>query len=553
VACGATESEYARSSALFSPPPKRSGTLTEKLLLIADTQYQHLYGRGAYARTGLADKVASTAVRPAQLDMFASSLVRQACETATAQLIHLGDAANGSCYQELQRFFTSMQECRKDPQAWVLAPGNHDGFFMGNTDTSCDAKSWVDVCEQGNELTKDETVALLVLKLREAWPRAVVTDNLLENEEGSFLVEAAWRSSSDRDDRFESYLSQLIELTSFDSWLGKIPCSPPSGPTRRVFGVVLDTSQYEERPALLPRLRNAGWTGDILPEQQHVIESWVMDPVRAEAFFVLFAHHPIKDLTPRARGFLKTLVERNPNIVLFVSAHTHSGAVYRWPWRGRNQAVEPEAGSNRSEATGDLIELNVGSVIDQPNEWRDLQLFCDGGKVFVASAINPDETEIECDDAWLPPDDEIVGYKQLTSLEEGEMQLALIRAQAASWLRLLQRVGLSDPHASAALSAELRNALGRETSDGLTHVVRRIECIEAKDSDLALPPGCLELALPAPPAADSGRKAMLRLTRERFKRCVAKYASRADELASPCVREHEDYRFPVLTRWKNGR
>ena len=118
--------------------PQSVTPLTDKVVIIADTQFQYLYGEGAVGRDATADRVASTAVRPAQLDMFSGSLLHEACSVTGGPLLHLGDAANTSCSTELEQFFAIMKTCRASSQ-WAFAPGNHDGFFVGTLDTRCNA------------------------------------------------------------------------------------------------------------------------------------------------------------------------------------------------------------------------------------------------------------------------------------------------------------------------------------------------------------------------------------------------------------------------------
>jgi hypothetical protein len=44
-------------------------------------------------------------------------------------VVHLGDAADVSCPEELDRFLAIMGRSGK---TWFYTPGNHDGYFTGN-------------------------------------------------------------------------------------------------------------------------------------------------------------------------------------------------------------------------------------------------------------------------------------------------------------------------------------------------------------------------------------------------------------------------------------
>ncbi|MFW5740121.1 MAG: hypothetical protein ACOC1F_07125, partial [Myxococcota bacterium] len=223
--------------------PPSSTPLSQRVLLIGDNQVQHLSGKGIVERTSAADRAAGTAIRPVQLDMFAHQLLIDACEAVPQiPIIHLGDAANAACLQELERAFELMRRCGPN-RPWVMAPGNHDGFLMGSVDRPCRVEEWNHACYDAanpgdHRLTKDLLVERI---LRETWLPSSGGDftvACLESAEDGFdgcragivqrpagqrasgshprqaiLVEARFRI--DREARWKSYVLQTVDLSAF--------------------------------------------------------------------------------------------------------------------------------------------------------------------------------------------------------------------------------------------------------------------------------------------------------------------------------------------------
>jgi hypothetical protein len=218
---------------------------------------------------------------------------------------------------------------------------------------------------------------------------------------------------------YESYVVQWIDLTV-----------RPSFP---VGAILLDTASYGFRPALLPPHRNAGLTGDITPEQVSQVECWLAgaDP---STTWALMGHHPFDALTRSGRTLLdelRTLI----GCRLYVSAHTHSGRyiVHGKPDDDRAPDLEdPDA----------WIELNVGSILDWPQEYRRLSFFRyadferEGDPVRVGfrseRSTLREELEIELGNPswqeWLPAPDEpdySLRYARLDSLGAGDAEIVL--------------------------------------------------------------------------------------------------------------------------------
>src|SRR5687767_4156122 len=113
-------------------PPR--ATPTGALWLFADSQIHNTTGALTRSKSALADQRASNvAIRPPSLDIWADVVLASISarihrEAGAAPAFFLGDAANVSCIEEYTRFLDAIG----GELLWFGAPGNHDGFFMGN-------------------------------------------------------------------------------------------------------------------------------------------------------------------------------------------------------------------------------------------------------------------------------------------------------------------------------------------------------------------------------------------------------------------------------------
>ncbi len=504
IGCGSAESTPRASNRAkvgFHAPAGDVTALTRRVVLLADTQFQYLHGAGIDMRTTWADLAAATAIRPPQLDMFSSALLEDACHRTTGPIIHVGDAGNGSCVGELDTMLEIFGRCRA-PGEWVFAPGNHDGFFLGTSDRLCEADIWEKHCGgAGQALTKPRMVQQYLSKhLRPAY--SLVTESTTVEAAGDvecaraatpgLLDRVCWRTPDD--ERWASFIVQQIDL------------SPPG--TKRVRGVLLDTSQFADHPKPLPTARDAGSTGSVLDDQVEVVERWIRS---AEGeLFVLFGHHPLDELDGRAWARLDALISRNPTVVLYVSAHTHRGWV-----------------REHSLAGGPFIELNLASMTDPPNEVRDLQLLAHEGSVFFDSEANPGIESPECLAEWTAPAGEYLAYRSVRGLDPVGTQTKLLELQAKAWRRLIDQVGFTDEAAARRVRASLDGALRVRGPDREARL--RAAVVEASRADAT---ERVRVARDEPDPSTAER-------RRRYRRCMALEAGRAEKLPARRNRPRE--------------
>ena len=106
--------------------------LTDSIVLVADNQLHNIYSDPVKLfRTAFTDKLISTSIRPALQDFYGQDVLHYVVseEFEDRPIVHLGDACDFSCTGEFAKFFSIMKSADGE---WVMAPGNHDGYFFGN-------------------------------------------------------------------------------------------------------------------------------------------------------------------------------------------------------------------------------------------------------------------------------------------------------------------------------------------------------------------------------------------------------------------------------------
>jgi|GEM_PF-2873351 len=376
--CSAAPSASPRYSFFNSSATGNWPLLTERFILLADNQTQHLYGKPIWLRAGAAPKFLSAAVRPLQLDLYGQDLLK---EVVTKQrgnkmpMIHLGDALNFSCQVEMTRFFGLMEDATQpaagyERTTWVLAPGNHDGYFFGNEGRS---DSWSDACTNGGgPVTHADFIRRYLAELAGQFPwlgdlnadSGIRVEPAVPPDNGSFVQGVAWHLDSAKP--WLSYVVQLVDMTA--KQYGGVPPN-----TQTVFGLLFDTSEYDDSPVLIsqsarlatarlpaaPAQYDAGETGNIRADQVAAARTLLETAVSRTAlkpFVVLMGHHPFNALTESAQSAIEE-IRHDYFVPIYVSAHTHHAQYF-------------------VNETGPFnwLELNLGSVLDWQPEFRDFAL-----------------------------------------------------------------------------------------------------------------------------------------------------------------------------------
>ena len=538
LASCATKSMPDSASILYEQPP-RSQPLSQRVFLVADNQLNYLYGDPNFMRTDVADQAVHVAIRPVQQDLFGQAALEWAVATArhlTHPILHLGDALNVGCEKEWAAFLRVMDAGRAknedgtwklDPDGgypvtpegypvspWYMAPGNHDAFFMGNTqDTSGE---WDAACGgKGGALTKDELVGVYLQHLTQQHQALA---EALQDETGQWLREGcidragtcgsmpagagllhglAWRI--DEEEPWRSYLVQAVDLTFARN-------------ARKVIAILFDSAQYDDAPTLIPWSEgarclpeqierclpsNAGTTGVVGSDQLEHLETWA-EAFAKDTVTILMSHHRPQNLRSDALDRVESLPEEL-FVPLYVSAHSHAGRYDVW-----------------DTTEGGALELNVGSMLDWPVEFRNLELntfqTSDGtaqigistglfrlpeafGEAVTAELtpnrdddweVSPSKPrrpgsgplDIERDSYYLKPTE-----PRLASLSPSAMQAELMRTGLASFARYLAEVptdwaktpkGLGSARSDAEIQAVIRTTFEGDDTSELIALLERL-------------------------------------------------------------------------------
>jgi hypothetical protein len=364
IACSSPAPSLPRSYLLSPSAPQEAKEISRPVWLVADNQIHNLYGEPIpLLRTGLADRLVEWAIRSVQLDFYGEYLLRWFLERrASAEpvhpVIHLGDASDISCTGEFERFLEIMRLAKG---GWVMAPGNHDGFFYGDEQADLEGDSdWTDGCKNAGEpMTKDRFIRLYLQALndqygqegRPLWTGPSIPsrgDWRVDSEKSagranSFLSAVTW--NIDEGHPWRSFLVQELDLSAADEPV-------------KVKAVILDTVQYRWKPCLLPLFLNAGWTGGLRDDQVDVVRSWIGQPGVSNpakpCLWILFGHHRFEELGSSSQKAVDDLRKRSAAL-LYVSAHDHQG---KFVVNGKDYEE------------GNWLELNLGSALDWPAEAR---------------------------------------------------------------------------------------------------------------------------------------------------------------------------------------
>ncbi|HEX2688476.1 MAG TPA: hypothetical protein VHN14_17720, partial [Kofleriaceae bacterium] len=337
-------------------------------------------GDAGWMRSELVDKYVGSAIRPPVLELFVGDLGAWFLHMYgnTLPAIHLGDAADLSCRSELQSFEVMMAAyVGRAHVPWFFAPGNHDGYFFGNyyEDPSPGSpNTWAQACagakdaEASKPLLHSDVVRWVLATVARQPDEGAkeLAGKLVAAEDGRgeatvanleaigkppnyrMLTGVAWRI--DAKDPWRSFVVQRLDLTARSQ-----PGAEGGAP--RVTAILVDTAAYTHQPQLVPLFYpNAGITGDLPSDEREVIEAWARAAHARGDVLLVMGHHNYDTLTKDAKQLIDTLHD-SYGLTSYISAHTHAGRWY----------------AHASKA-GTWAELNVGSMISSPVEFRSLQI-----------------------------------------------------------------------------------------------------------------------------------------------------------------------------------
>ncbi len=353
-----------------------------RLFIVSDTQLHYLFGKRTFAQSPFADRMSfEVAVRPAALDdgsdlILGAFLDDWKARWPQASLVFLGDAADLSCTQEMDRFVGVMRDHGAD--RFLAVTANHDGFFVGNFTSKKDMggqlavtdmpDDWTRACAEpgsfdDHRLTKGRAVERLL---------SVLPPGPL------WATSAAHQGFHGPDDYRKVHLTYARPLGGGDAG------APP------VWGLFLDTVDYRDFD--LHASEGAGRMGAVSRQQMRFLdraafEASALAPI-GQTRFLLFGHHPIDELEPSSRKRLLAFLDARPDILAYVAAHTH----------------KPEELSIALPSGRRVPEIVAGSTTDSPNAGLVLEVQVNGSESSVARWRTMLDTEGLCADVPpLPP------------------------------------------------------------------------------------------------------------------------------------------------------
>ncbi len=311
---------------LFSlvTPPGGAGVtypvVAARIFALGDSQLHWLYGKRTFAQSPFADRYhgIEVAIRPAALDdggdlLLETFLDERRSHWPTAAMVYMGDAADLSCEEEYDRFFSIVAQAGESPLLMVTS--NHDGFYAGNFTQKADAggqmrftdmpTDWRRACAMPGSLddhilTKSRAVSRLVEKLPDApeW--------------------ATFFAAGDLDDPSGYVGAHLYYARPLG---GGEAGAPP------VWGLFLDTVDYRDFDLLAAK--GAGTVGSISAAQlvdldRAMYEASIAVGPDTKITWLTFGHHPLAGLDESARERLVHFLDARPEIAAMVlGLHTH--------------------------------------------------------------------------------------------------------------------------------------------------------------------------------------------------------------------------------------
>jgi hypothetical protein len=318
--------------------------VTNPVVIIADTQIHESRGTASRYWSRAGDELVDVTVRTAQQVIGAPDVLAEVLSAFRKKpVLHLGDALDVSCETEWETFASTMIRFHgtAGPNGWLFAPGNHDGFLVGNIYAQNGVypeSYWDQVCNVGRYDLENERRNLRFAK-ESLIERYVAQLEMEGNDElECFDVTPPKFCISKQVDHAAPWRSFVVQLT-------QLP--PAEGAGVPVYALLLDTSNFEKAPSF------AGVEGWVSSAQLRAAQLLVAR-LPAEARFFIAGHHDLagwrlNDWGSEQRTRFQALLN-DPRFLRFVvTAHTHGGGwISHKLW------------------SGTVLELNVGSMIDPP-------------------------------------------------------------------------------------------------------------------------------------------------------------------------------------------
>lgn len=445
---------------------------------LTDNQKALILSEPILEQSKLARKGLKSAHRRVSQEEFSLNIVQHIINQDNSGLIlHGGDAVNNSCRWEFEQFNKIMNHDKN--KEWYLAPGNHDGFYLGISSPNNrknpsisgilnERRGWKDLCtpvtemktitgkERYNEIldkfsfvqTYAEAKGLKTLHANNAnsTPPAYYSDELslicLDDNSGlssQKLSKVCWTSAKDNPELNGNVYGTNDSLMVKQAWRSFIVQLVRTEANGRPINILLiDTAAYSENNSAVYNNGvfkmngfGAADNAEIVKEQQVVISRWEKElEDKDEKIDIIIGHHPLEDLDKNSRDFItNTLIKTSSKI--YISGDTHHGfdALYTQ----NNKPVFRQA--------------NIGSTMDAPIEYAKLGIsneekfelsrhsltpLAKGGKTTKDKTYHFEQRYAKLDDVWntckdfkFPSNKTIVDDKKIKSSKHPASKTAL--------------------------------------------------------------------------------------------------------------------------------
>jgi 3',5'-cyclic AMP phosphodiesterase CpdA len=431
---------------ILAQAPDSSAQLSEQVVVLADTHLHHLYGDPTFVQTNLVEDLSWTAVRTPQQDLYGPALQRYMLAQFAGReaLIHLGDAADIPCEDEYDAFVQEMTDAVAGVHPWFWAPGNHDGYFFGESQLAVGSGPWLAACRNGSRPVDKPTVLrkyLSALGSEQGDPGAVAFGQARRSSApelddsfvyggsaGAMLQSIHWHIDDARP--WRTFVVQRLDLTYGHQRTAGRPY---------VTGILLDTTAFERLPLTV------GFAGSLTRDEVAVAERLASAAHDRGDLLLLFGHHDYAHLDDHARATLERF-HTSYGAALYISAHDHDG---KWRALGKDRDTWPE--------------LNLGAMIDAPIELRQLSIrLTKRNRVAVVSPL------VRLDELWSGPGAPLdssnprctqahavweaqrgqlgfyISYRELGLYRPVTMQLAMLDTMLQSYQRYFELAKASD-------------------------------------------------------------------------------------------------------------
>lgn len=396
-----------------------SSTGNSDILFIADNQNALLLTEPIFEQSKLTEITVNTAHRKAALDEFSLDIIEYITKNNKSPiLIHAGDILNNSCVEEFNQVKVTLDNSKR---AWYIAPGNHDGYYLGISSPMLyegkkklipllnERRGWAQVCipllDRDSYLTKTDKLNFIMDKY--SFTQSYITslgildennrsekintifkdidiicksakgNNSLDKERNGFLKSICWTQKNnvknELTNTYDEAKKKSLEEKPWRHFVVQVISIPFNGKQKNI--LIIDSANYkegiaiQENGALFLRGFGAADNAYLSVDQLKIIKKLIKE---VGSIDLVVGHHPLEDFKEESLENITDIIDKS-NLKLYISGDTHDG------FDVKHKAIKKGIFENSSF---DIREANLGSTIDAPIEYANLN-FLDNNSVYL--------------------------------------------------------------------------------------------------------------------------------------------------------------------------